>query len=556
MRRVGCFAILFVLGCGSSALTDAGSSGRDAVAVLDSGIHPDAAEPDALEPDAAAPDAVEPDAAAPDAAEPDATEPDAAAPDAAEPDATEPDAAVADAGTDGGPADSGPECTADDQACAGGTCCAGVCVQGAACCSDAPCLQSSGPGFVCSSNQCVDVAGSLSGLLWLLPCGASTDAVACLTTSSTITSTTLGGATGRTYDIRLRFRGVVEEKTYGAGCRSGRFSSGGVPSADTYNLYRLSVSSPPQTYYLNAGASFVTRTWAIDFTQTIPMDAGATVTLFADAIDGTQIRNRDDTGTPISIPGVTPPQPYAGQFIQMDVLSVTPQPLPTTSRGAAGALSFASGQWVSIADAPALHPNSLTLEAWFLQSALGGPYNSILGKGYNATFWDSYTIWFQGNAINAGVVANGQWSQISYPWTPDLGHWHHAAFTYDGTTFDERLYLDGQAVLCSTGLGPIQTDATPLYLGGDVENGSPNGFWIGQLDDVRMYSTVRTDAEIRADMRQHQLGPQPGLIGEWCFDEMVGQHTSDTSGGGLHGVLGANTSTDATDPTRIGSTLP
>jgi hypothetical protein len=57
-------------------------------------------------------------------------------------------------------------------------------------------------------------------------------------------------------------------------------------------------------------------------------------------------------------------------------------------------------------------------------------------------------------------------------------------------------------------------------------------------------------------MRQHQLGPQPGLIAEWCFDEMEGQHTFDTSGNGRTGVLGAGTSTDATDPARIGSTLP
>ncbi len=567
MRRFGWLGLCLLFGCSSSALTDAGLIGLDAVATSDAGSRRDATATDATAADATAadataadatePDATELDATEPDATEPDATEPDATELDATELDATEPDASSADAGApDATTIDAGSTCTADDQACAGGTCCGGVCVQGAACCTDAPCLQSAGAGYVCSAHQCENIAGSLSGLLWLLPCGATTDPVACPTTSSTVTSTTLGGAAGRTYDITLRFRGVVEEKTYNNGCFTGRYSSGGVPGADAYNVYRLSVSSPPQTYYLNAGTSFVTRTWAIDLTQTIQMDAGATVTLFADAIDATEIRNRDDSGAPISIPDVLPAQPYDGQFIQMDVLSVTPASVGTSSRAAGGALGFAGGQWVSIPDAPSLHPASLTIEAWFLQTGTGGAYNSILGKGYNANFWDAYTIWFQGNALNAGVVANGQWTQISYPWTPDLGRWHHVAFTYDGMSYAERFYLDGQPVLCATGAGPIQTDGTPLYLGGDVEYGSPNGWWIGQLDDIRLYSSVRAAAEIRADMRQHQLGPQPGLIAEWCFDEMEGQHTFDTSGNGRTGVLGAGTSTDATDPARIGSTLP
>src|SRR4029077_9594861 len=128
-----------------------------------------------------------------------------------------------------------------------------------ACCSDAACVTSMGAGFVCSSNQCVNVAGSLSGLLWSLPCAGSVGPDSCATASSTTTSTTLGGLAGRTYDVTFRFRGVVEEKTYINGCRDGDFSISGHPDNDPYNLYRLTISSPPQTYYLNSGVSFVTR---------------------------------------------------------------------------------------------------------------------------------------------------------------------------------------------------------------------------------------------------------------------------------------------------------
>jgi hypothetical protein len=280
----------------------------------------------------------------------------------------------------------------------------------------------------------------------------------------------LGGAAGRTYDITLRFRGVVEEKTYNNGCFTGRYSSGGVPGADAYNVYRLSVSSPPQTYYLNAGTSFVTRTWAIDLTQTIQMDAGATVTLFADAIDATEIRNRDDSGAPISIPDVLPAQPYDGQFIQMDVLSVTPASVGTSSRAAGGALGFAGGQWVSIPDAPSLHPASLTIEAWFLQTGTGARTTPSSARATTRTSGTPIPSGFKATRSTPGSSRTVSGREISYPWTPDLGRWHHVAFTYDGTTLS--VLSRWAAGVVRHRAGPIQTDGTPLYLGGDV-GGSP-----------------------------------------------------------------------------------
>ena len=73
----------------------------------------------------------------------------------------------------------------------------------------------------------------------------------------------------------LRLRGVVEQKTYPAGCTSGAWSSGGVINGDPYNVYRITVSSPAQTYYVNAGTSNITHTWALDYQQTFRVDAGA-----------------------------------------------------------------------------------------------------------------------------------------------------------------------------------------------------------------------------------------------------------------------------------------
>lgn len=167
------------------------------------------------------------------------------------------------------------------------------------------------------------VATSLGGLRWNLPCTTPFNEDNCNTTDPSAVTATLGGASG-TYQVTLRFRGVVEGKTYTGGSTEGPFNIGGVPATDGFNLYKMEVSDPPQSYYLNAGTSGVGLCFAIDYTKTIPMAAGATVSLTATAVDGVQHKNLDDTYTPIVVAGIAPaPDAFDGQFIQMDVVSVS-----------------------------------------------------------------------------------------------------------------------------------------------------------------------------------------------------------------------------------------
>jgi hypothetical protein len=194
-------------------------------------------------------------------------------------------------------------------------------------------------------GQCTHVAGNLAGLRWELPCTMPGNPF-CQTivdgSDVQVVSTTLGGAPGTTYAVTLRFRGVVEMKTYvggeaGAPQTAGAkgpanaqfFVSGGAPIGDTANIYELEVSDPPGEYFLNSALSQVnTITWWLDYTATIPMKAGATITMTANAIDNGEVANLNGIdGGPVFVPGVPPyPKAYDGQFIQIDVVSVVAQP--------------------------------------------------------------------------------------------------------------------------------------------------------------------------------------------------------------------------------------
>jgi hypothetical protein len=62
---------------------------------------------------------------------------------------------------------------------------------------------------------------------------------------------------------------------------------------------------------------------AFDYIVDFDVDDGADVSFIADGQDGQQWENVDATGTPVVFAGVTTnPDPYNGQFAQLDVLDV------------------------------------------------------------------------------------------------------------------------------------------------------------------------------------------------------------------------------------------
>jgi len=129
-----------------------------------------------------------------------------------------------------------------------------------------------------------------------------------------------GGEPGKRYKVTLRFRGVVEPMMYKDGQQVGEyFYIGGEKNNATYNIYRISISSPKSHYFLNRQDKVGHRIFTIDYTQTIEIDGGAEVVFHGDGQNGRMITNYKK----LVVPEIAPaPAPYNGQFIQVDVLEV------------------------------------------------------------------------------------------------------------------------------------------------------------------------------------------------------------------------------------------
>jgi len=140
-----------------------------------------------------------------------------------------------------------------------------------------------------SLTPCGTPITSFAGLSWQLPCapGSYYAPAGCGCDSGATSSYEVGGNPSTVYDVDLRVRGVVEMNSYSGGTVYTptyvyKNATGGLTNV---NRYKLIVSDPPATYYLNRGSFSEYDITTLDYNVTVPIRGGATISLVADSID-------------------------------------------------------------------------------------------------------------------------------------------------------------------------------------------------------------------------------------------------------------------------------
>ena len=158
-----------------------------------------------------------------------------------------------------------------------------------------------------------------------------------------------------------------------------------------------------------------------------------------------------------------------------------------------GALSFnGTSALVTVADTAALHFSSgMTLEAWVNPAGTGAPSWQAIIHGDPGYFLST-----NGSATpTAGVIVGGVLSRVTSPTDIAVNTWTHLAATYDGTT--ARLFVNGTLVSSLPASGLADAAQTPVEVGGSLVGG---GWFTGLIDDVRLYNSALTQAQIQTDM--------------------------------------------------------
>ncbi|TAE92030.1 MAG: LamG domain-containing protein [Runella slithyformis] len=111
------------------------------------------------------------------------------------------------------------------------------------------------------------------------------------------------------------------------------------------------------------------------------------------------------------------------------------------------------------------------------------------------------------------------------------GAWHHIAAVRNNTTNTLQIYIDGVLNNSTTAVATGAVGVAPLTFGASANSG---GFFNGQLDEVRVFNTVRTAAQIATDMAAQAAN---GAVAYWNLDQSTGTTANDLSGNANNGTL-------------------
>jgi Concanavalin A-like lectin/glucanases superfamily len=148
---------------------------------------------------------------------------------------------------------------------------------------------------------------------------------------------------------------------------------------------------------------------------------------------------------------------------------------------------------VSVPDATALHlTTGMTLEAWVNPSTVDSSWRDVIYKGNDNYYLEATST--DGSEPDAGLIAGGTYGDAYGTAVLPANSWSFLTETYDGANL--RLYVNGVQVAATAHTGSISTSTNALQIGGDTLYGQ---YFKGQIDNVRIYNTALSVAQIQAD---------------------------------------------------------
>jgi len=197
---------------------------------------------------------------------------------------------------------------------------------------------------------------------------------------------------------------------------------------------------------------------------------------------------------------------------------------------------------------PASHALNLTeaftIEAWIYPEGWGEMaeygFGRIFDNGQIALFLvGQYPVYPDHSLALQLSHSNGV---VSVSYSPEatihLNDWQHIAVTYNGSTGEVHLFIQGieQPVSHLTAPeGPVRDQSEDdLYIGNN------NGFRLtfdGSIDEMRIWNLSRSSEEIASHMNSSLFSDEEGLMANWRMNEGTGDTMTDYSPHGHHGLV-------------------
>jgi hypothetical protein len=182
--------------------------------------------------------------------------------------------------------------------------------------------------------------------------------------------------------------------------------------------------------------------------------------------------------------------------------------------------------YVSCANSAAVNlTNNFTIEAW-INYTVGG-YQRIYSRGAPGGF---------GFGMSGGGFIFTTYNRQDYVTsTVNLtsGTWYHIALVFDSSN-DANFYVNGSLVETVAGNSPAISVGASAYIGG----ASFGQYFKGSIDELRVWNTSKTQAQIQNNMNLPLFGNEANLVAYYNFENGTGSTTlTDIAGGDNNGSL-------------------
>ncbi len=128
-----------------------------------------------------------------------------------------------------------------------------------------------------------------------------------------------------------------------------------------------------------------------------------------------------------------------------------------------------------------------------------------------------------------------------------LDDWQHIAVTLDAETL--TFYVEGLVVGTSTGVPTPLASSSPVRIG--LRATDNNWAFQGGIDDLSIWKTALSQAQIQSLMGVELTGSESGLVAYLPMNEGSGQSTEDITANTHDGILGSTNTPESNDPTWV-----
>lgn len=230
----------------------------------------------------------------------------------------------------------------------------------------------------------------------------------------------------------------------------------------------------------------------------------------------------------------------AALLITLAVFLFTNQAVAVTNTSSVD-LEKNSSQYASIADGSQTGldlTNDFTIEAWFKLEQLpeatpmtivakapvdnSGGYHLMMGPNstnkLHVYYWDS-----SGNDTQIQSASD-------FVNSDNIGKWIHVAVSVDVSAKTASMYKNGIAVSTSqftSGASSVDGGTKSVSIGAVNVDTTPAWFFDGLLDEVRIWSDIRTSSEIEDNMYENVASSSANLVGYWKLENNYQDETSN-----------------------------